>query len=446
VGGAPTVHAHSGGDITTGTVAEARIDASIARDSEVTAAVNVHASRTDNPHSTTAGQVGAVALNQNNSITSAMIVIGSVTDEKITGPISSSKISSTGLNADTLDSLDSSAFALAAHNHDTAYVNQAGDTMSGTLAVSVGGSGAAVSGSTTGTGNAGNFQINNTSNTLSALYSTTNGSGSAIYGVATGTGRAGLFSIINASNSVPAVSAVTNGTGPASAGTTTGTGNAGYFQINNASSSVPALVGTTNATGAAAVAGVTTGTGNAGYFQINNVSNSASALYATTNGSGAAGYFNGNVVVTGNLTYNTPKTRYWSIKGSEFIPMDDANLYTKSANGGLSGGGYYGAPIHLSDGAVITRIRVYYKDNAATDFSVRLDRSDMMGGVNVMVEVFTTGAVDSFRTVESTTISDNVIDNSQYGYAAVVPSNMNGFTTHWLAGVVIEYTVTDPLP
>jgi hypothetical protein len=118
----------------------------------------------------------------------------------------------------------------------------------------------------------------------------------------------------------------------------------------------------------------------------------------------------------------------------------------KSANSGLSGGGYYGAPIHLPDGAVVTRIRVHYYDDAVTDFSVRLDRSDMMGGMNVMVEVFTTGAVDSWSTVESTTISDNVIDNSQYGYAAVVPSNMNGLFTHRLGGVVIEYTVTDPLP
>jgi hypothetical protein len=78
VGAAPSVHSHSGGDITTGIVAEARIDPLIARDSEVTATVNAHASRTDNPHSTTAAQVGAVALNQTNSITSAMIVDGTI--------------------------------------------------------------------------------------------------------------------------------------------------------------------------------------------------------------------------------------------------------------------------------------------------------------------------------------------------------------------------------
>ena len=96
-------HTHGGGDITTGTVSEARIDPLIARDSEVTATVNAHASRTDNPHSTTATQVGAVALNQANSISNTMIVDGSVTDAKITGLISGSKISSVGLNADMVD-------------------------------------------------------------------------------------------------------------------------------------------------------------------------------------------------------------------------------------------------------------------------------------------------------------------------------------------------------
>lgn len=75
-----SAHVHSGGDITSGTVAEAYIDALIARDSELSA----HTSRTDNPHSVTAAQVGA---------------------------------------------------APAGHNHDTDYVNITGDSMTGDLIV-----------------------------------------------------------------------------------------------------------------------------------------------------------------------------------------------------------------------------------------------------------------------------------------------------------------------
>jgi hypothetical protein len=62
---AATGHSHSGRDITTGTVAENRIDYLIARDTEVTTAVNAHATRTDNPHSVTAAQAGAAVAGHN---------------------------------------------------------------------------------------------------------------------------------------------------------------------------------------------------------------------------------------------------------------------------------------------------------------------------------------------------------------------------------------------
>jgi len=88
-------HPHSGADITSGIISEARIDPLIARDSEVTTAVNAHASRTDNPHATTAAQVGAALVVHNHDGTYALIV----------------------------------------HNHDATYVNATGDTMTGTLNV-----------------------------------------------------------------------------------------------------------------------------------------------------------------------------------------------------------------------------------------------------------------------------------------------------------------------
>jgi hypothetical protein len=90
-------HTHSGDDITSGTVADARIASSIARDSEI---------------------LPAVLANDGSGST---------------------------LDADLLDGNHASAFALSSHNHDNLYytesesnslfVNAAGDTMSGELTV-----------------------------------------------------------------------------------------------------------------------------------------------------------------------------------------------------------------------------------------------------------------------------------------------------------------------
>jgi hypothetical protein len=60
------------------------------------------------PYAQRAAQADSVP---DNSITTARIANGAVTDAKITGPITGSKIGSAGLNADTLDSLHAADFS-----------------------------------------------------------------------------------------------------------------------------------------------------------------------------------------------------------------------------------------------------------------------------------------------------------------------------------------------
>ena len=215
--------------------------------------------------------------------------------------------------------------------HATDFVAKTGDSMTGSLAVSAS-TGNAVTGSTTGSGSAGYFEINNASNSSIALQATTNGSGPAVYGLNTGSGngvsgtasgtagRGGWFRIINAANTADAVGAITTGTGNAISGSTTGSGSAGYFEINNASNSSIALQATTNG-GGPAVYGLNTGSGNAisgaamgtagraGWFRITNPDNTSDVVGATTSGTGYSGYFKGGagVLVDGALNVTGTK-------------------------------------------------------------------------------------------------------------------------------------------
>jgi hypothetical protein len=123
-------HVHNGSDIVDGTLSTSKIS-----DSAVTTQKIVDGAVTDAKISgiISGSKLGGHVHNgsdiMDGTVSTSMISDGAVTDVKISGLISASKISSTGLNADTVDGKHSSDLALALHNHDAA------DIISGTLSV-----------------------------------------------------------------------------------------------------------------------------------------------------------------------------------------------------------------------------------------------------------------------------------------------------------------------
>lgn len=110
VGAAATVHAHSGDDITSGTVADARIASTIARDSEVTAAVAAEATARDAAiatHSADTTSVHGIAD------TAALVVDGDAA-----GGVLSSTYPNPGFAADMATQAELDAEAALARNAD----------------------------------------------------------------------------------------------------------------------------------------------------------------------------------------------------------------------------------------------------------------------------------------------------------------------------------------
>jgi hypothetical protein len=144
----------------------------------------------------------------------------------------------------------------------------------------------------TGTGRAGMFRINNSSNPSSALDVSSNGSSllkAALFASSTGRGSAGRFTIANPNNSAAAVEASTTGIGPA-----------GLFQINNTVNSKPALQAQTNGTGSAVQALATGRFGPVARFEANHSGYEGTAVEIISRGLESRGGLRVELTAGGN--------------------------------------------------------------------------------------------------------------------------------------------------
>lgn len=161
---------------------------------------------------------------------------------------------------------------------------------------------------------------------------------------------------------------------------------------------------------------------------------------------------NVNITATGNVSasafnYNSPKTYYYSLSGADFDEVNSGNTIQREGmssggiyiSGGSSGTGIV-APVHLPEGAVVTKITVYFYDSSPSiNLSVFLQRNDV---ITPMASVTSSGSPGETSLFDNTISSPDV--NNSIGayviYAVPVGGNWPG-SPLILRKIILEYTL-----
>ncbi len=131
-------------------------------------------------------------------------------------------------------------------------------------------------------------------------------------------------------------------------------------------------------------------------------------------------------LVTGPLTHTI------AVPPAAFTVEEPGDSFQKVLGNGhafiVSGFGALSAPVYLPDGAVVTRLDVWYLDDSPQNLTLRLRRSAHTSISNTdLATVEPTGSVVGIRTASDTTIVNATIDNDAYSYYfRVFSSNWTG--------------------
>ncbi len=108
---------------------------------------------------------------------------------------------------------------------------------------------------------------------------------------------------------------------------------------------------------------------------------------------------------------------------------------------------YYEAPLWLPNGATVTKLVLYGWDSSSTeDIQVSLFRVGLDdASVDVMAQVSSAGSIMAYRSFETTSIAEPVIDQQSYAYVAEVGLAGVGIQTRFV-GIRIDYAFPTNLP
>jgi hypothetical protein len=381
-------HTHSGADITSGTVAEARLDAAIARDSEI-----------------------------------MPTVLGN------DGPDS-------GLDADLLDGQQADAFAPADHVHW-------GEAWAGT------GVGLTLVGGTTGLSGWGEkygvygestdgFGVHGVSTTSNGVFGKSSLS-DGVYGESDS--GFGVYGYSKDSHGVYGRSR--NGIGgwfesDDDHGDLVLGGAVGRINTNPDDENSDLYLSSNNDI----IAKLDNDSGENGVFRIKN---SGGTDVCTVDENGDLAVAGG--VETERVAYSSPRTHYFAVGGEDFVPWGNVDYWNSGGCGGayVSASGAYAlvAPLHLPHGASVTRFQVFFYDTSSSDIHVTLYGQYLTGCGFFPLADLTSSGTAGYYSLTDTTISSPTIDNTAYTYHVKAYSSAWDGSNLRIKGAVITYTINE---
>jgi len=146
--------------------------------------------------------------------------------------------------------------------------------------------------------------------------------------------------------------------------------------------------------------------------------------------------------------YAAPRQHLLSIPGEAFQPAANVDFFNSGGSGGaeLGAGSFEGlvAPVHLPHGAVVTSMRVFYRDTS--DHALQVSLKALNYGAGTYEGLASINTVGAPGDADATTmaVSNAVIDNSSRGYF-VTARDLSGWDAGNLLvkGVVITYTTIE---
>jgi len=142
------------------------------------------------------------------------------------------------------------------------------------------------------------------------------------------------------------------------------------------------------------------------------------------------------------LVYSSPRTSYYSVGAREFHTRGLEDFDNVMGMYLYDGVGTIYAPVHLPHGATIIDFAAQVYDSVATTgLVITLKRDAISGSGSDLAEVASSGS-SGWQTINDTTISDAVVDNSNYFYYASSFSYVWASTNKWRA-ITITYTIDE---